>query len=392
MRGEKFGGTTADCHESAFQLSSVSIPAPRQLTVLHVTTGLEIGGGEVLLMTLADAARARSHNSIVVSLMGDGPMRRRFEAAGIVVHDLGMRRAIPSVSGLVKLIGLIRHYRPDIVQGWLYHGLIAATAAVYLSGRRKKTRLIHGIYGSSIDFSSYGARLYWAFRAAAWLSRAADAGVYNTMIGAEYHRKQGYRYRQETVIANGVDTDRFRPRPEVRALSREQLGIRADEVVLISIARVDPMKGWDRVLAVTERIPGIRLLVVGQGTEAFSPHPTRILLGARDDVPELLAAADLFVLASLFGEGTSVALTEAMAVGLPIVVTDVGDNALLAEGCGESVSASDEAGLERVLTSLVTDPARRAVLGDAARRKIGAHYSLEQSLNAYDQFYRSLTP
>ncbi len=357
--------------------------------MLHVTTGLEIGGGEVLLLTLADAARARRQTSIVVSLMADGPMRRRFEAAGIVLHDLGMRRAVPSLGGLLKLVGLIRHYRPDIVQGWLYHGLIAATVALYLSGRRKSTRLIHGIYGSSIDFSRYGVRLHWAFRAACRLSRMADAGLYNTVIGAQYHRQQGYRYRREAVIANGVDTDRFRPRPEIRAVRREQLGIGPDEIVLISIARVDPMKGWDRVLAVTERIAGIRLLVLGQGTEAFPPHPSRILLGAREDVPELMAAADLFILASLFGEGTSVALTEAMAVGLPVVVTDVGDNAHLADSCGATVGPDDEAGLERALKSLVTDPARRAALGHAARRKIIEHYSLEQSLAAYDQLYRS---
>jgi glycosyltransferase involved in cell wall biosynthesis len=358
--------------------------------VLHVTTGLEIGGGEVLLLTLADAARARRQTSIVISLMADGPMRRRFEAAGIVVHDLGMRRAVPSLGGLLRLIGLIRHYRPDVVQGWLYHGLIAATVALYLSGRRHRTRLIHGIYGSSIDFSRYGARLYWAFRTAAWLSRAADAGIYNTVIGARYHREQGYRYRREVVIANGVDTNRFRPRPEIRAVRREQLGIGPDEIVLISIARVDPMKGWDRILAVTERIPGIRLLVLGQGTEAFSPHPSRILLGAREDVPELLAAADVFVLASLFGEGTSVALTEAMAVGLPVVVTDVGDNAVLAAGCGVVVSSDDSDALQQSIAELLADAPRRARFSAVAMRKIADHYALERAVDAYDALYRDV--
>jgi glycosyltransferase involved in cell wall biosynthesis len=364
---------------------------PDRLTVMHVTTGMEVGGGEVLLLNLVERATALGRRSIVVSLIEDGPMRRRFEAAGVTVHGLGMRRGVPSPAGLVRLVALIRRERPDVVQGWLYHGLIAATVALTLSGRRRRTRLIHGIYGSSIDFSAYPPRVRLGFRLAAVMSRCADGAIYNTAAGIAYHQAQGFAVAAARIIENGIDAARFEAVRGIREQVRAELGLRPDEVAVISIARVDPMKGWDRLLRVTERIDGIRLLALGHGTEAFAAHPSRLLLGTRDDVPRLLAAADVFVLASRFGEGTSVALTEAMAAGLPVVVTDVGDNARIAGGGGRIVGAEDESGLERALRELSADPARRRELGAAARRRVSETCSIDHSVDAYYRLYAGLT-
>ncbi|HLY56134.1 MAG TPA: glycosyltransferase [Stellaceae bacterium] len=364
-------------------MSSTSTPS-----VLHVTTGLEIGGGEVLLLNLAEAAQRRGLNSTVVSLIADGPMRQRIRAAGIPLHTLGMRRGVPSLSGVAKLVRLIREIKPDVVQGWLYHGTIAATVALALSGRWRQTVLIHGIYGSSIDFGAYGRRVRLGFRLAAFASRFADAAVYNTEAGAEWHGAQGFRSRRVRVIENGIDPTRFEATSGLRESVRGELGLDETETVAIVIARVDPMKGWDRLLRVTERVPGLRLLAVGTGTEAFPPHPSRIPLGPREDVPSLLAAADLFILPSLFGEGTSVALTEAMAAGLPVVVTDVGDNARIAAGCGRIVAPEDEAGLEQAIGDLAADPTARAAFGAAARTRARETCSIDAMLDAYYRLYR----
>ena len=364
-------------------MSSTSTPS-----VLHVTTGLEIGGGEVLLLNLAEAALRRGREGTVVSLIADGPMRQRIRAAGLPLHTLGMRRGVPSLSGIAKLVRLIREIKPNVVQGWLYHGTIAATVALVLSGRRRQTTLIHGIYGSSIDFTAYGLRVRLGFRLAALVSRFADAAVYNTVTGADWHRDQGFRCREVRVIANGIDSARFEAPDGLREQIRRELGIGEDETVAIAIARVDPMKGWDRLLRVVEHVPGLRLIAVGAGTRTFSPHPSRLLLGPREDVPSLLAAADLFVLPSLFGEGTSVALTEAMAAGLPVVVTDVGDNARIAAGCGRIVAPDDEAGLEQALRDLAADPSARAAFGAAARTRVRETCSIDAMLDAYYRLYR----
>jgi glycosyltransferase involved in cell wall biosynthesis len=358
--------------------------------VMHVITGLEIGGAEVTLLNLVEGAKARGRRSVVVSLTHDGPMRNRFEAAEIAVHDLGMRRGMPSIVGLLRLIRLIRQYKPDVVQGWLYHGIIAATLALLLSGRRRHTRLVHGIYKSSFDFRRYKRRVYLYFKFAGLLACLADVGVCNTQVGLDWHTRHGYRYRRTITVGNSVDMQRFAPAPGVRQSIRDSLGIGADEIVVISIARVDPMKSWDRLLEVMERVSGIRLLAAGRGTENFPPHPSRILLGPREDVAALLASADLFVIASLFGEGTSTALTEAMAAGLPVVVTDVGDNPRLADGCGFVVAPDDTGGLERAIAELAANPGRRTRLGHAASKQIRTHHSIERALDDYYRVYRGL--
>jgi glycosyltransferase involved in cell wall biosynthesis len=355
--------------------------------VMHVTTGLEIGGGEVLLLNLVEAARQRGGQTLVVSLIGDGPMRARFEAAGIEIVTLGMRRGLPSPAGLWRLVRLIRERRPEVIQGWLYHGLIAATLALLLSGSRRRTRLVQGVYGSSIDFSAYGWRVRAGFRLAAWASQAADATIYNTKMGADWHREQGFSRHDVHIVENGIDPTRFAACRETRAATRAALGIAADDIVAVSVARVDPMKGWDRLLNVTERIEGLTLLAVGRGTEAFPPHPRRLALGAREDVACLLAASDLFVLASRFGEGTSVALTEAMASGLPAIVTDVGDNARIVAESGLIVAADDEAALEASLRLLAASPERRAAMGAAAVARVTEMCSIDRALDEYYRIY-----
>jgi glycosyltransferase involved in cell wall biosynthesis len=226
-----------------------------------------------------------------------------------------------------------------------------------------------------------------SFRLAALASLSADAAIFNTHAGAAYHRHCGFRYRRSITIDNGINADRFVVRPEIRAQTRKLLGIGEDEIVVLAIARVDPMKGWDRLLRIAERIPGIRLVAVGHGTETFEPHPSRLALGAREDVPALLAAADLFVSGSRFGEGTSVALTEAMAAALPIVATNVGDHARIVDGCGCVIDPADDAGLEAAIRELASDPTQRRRYGAAAAVKVQDAYDVERALDAYYRVY-----
>ena len=132
-----------------------------------------------------------------------------------------------------------------------------------------------------------------------------------------------------------------------------------DAVVVIAVGRDDPMKNWPGMLAAAEAAAaqGVWLVAVGDGTEQLPPGSRRTLLGRREDMPALYAAADIFMLASHFGEGTSVALSEAMACGLPVVVTDVGDNGAIATGVGTVVPPRDAGALARALAELAADPA-----------------------------------
>ncbi len=345
--------------------------------VVHVMTGLEVGGAETLLLELCREDIRRGRSPFVASLMSDGPMRDRFAQIGVQVVGLGMRRGNWSMPGLVRLARLIRRQRPRIVQGWLYHGNLAATAAAWVSGVFPRPRLAWGILNSFPDFTCYPPRLRRAVRVSAKLSPFVDGILYNSRIALEAHQQFGFRSRRTQLVSNGIDLDRFRFDPVSRAAVRRSLGLPDDAIAVIAVGRNDPMKNWAGMLAAADAVAdrNIWLVAVGEGTERLPAGPQRCLLGRRDDMPALYSAAEIFMLASHFGEGTSVALCEAMACGLPVIVTEVGDNGLIARDAGIVVPPRDVDALKQALLELASNPLLRLHRGKAARAQADLGFS-----------------
>jgi glycosyltransferase involved in cell wall biosynthesis len=337
--------------------------------VVHVITGLEVGGAEMLLLELCREDIRYGRTPSVASLMSDGPMRERFAEVGVQVIGLGMRRGNWSVPGLMKLVRIIRRKRPRIVQGWLYHGNLAATVATWASGVRPRPPVGWGILGTLPDFTCYPPRLRRAVRVSAKLSPFIDGILYNSRIALDAHQQFGFRSRRTHLVSNGIDLNKFRFDPISRAAVRRSWGLPDDAVVVIAVGRNDPMKNWEGVLSATDAVVdrNIWLVAVGEGTERLPPSRQRLLLGRRDDMPALYSAAEIFMLASYFGEGTSVALSEAMACGLPVIVTDVGDNGIVARDAGFVVPPRDAEALKAALLQLASDPLLRVRKGTEAR-------------------------
>ncbi|WP_439815004.1 glycosyltransferase [Zavarzinia sp. CC-PAN008] len=353
------------------------------MEVLHVITGLERGGAEGVLLRLAGSAPGQ--HEVAVLRPGIG-LRGHFHAAGVKVHELAIGGAAQALPGLWRLARLIRQLRPQIVQGWLYHGDLFATAALALSRRRKATRLVWSVRASDMDAARY-ARLH---RIGAWASRFPDLVTYNSAAGRRFHERVGYRPRASALVDNGIDISRFHQDPEVGSRLRATLQIPDEATVAIALGRNDPMKNWPGLLAAVRDVPGLTLLAAGTGTEALPNQPGLVRLGARDDVAALLAASDLFVLASSHGEGFSNALGEAMASALPCIATDVGDAARVLGGTGLVVPPGDASALRAALAALSADPARRRALGSAARDRIATHFTVQHMLDRFDALYADL--
>lgn len=366
---------------------------PRNMTcsILHVITGLEIGGAEMLLFELCRKQTQRGYEVSVISLMSDGPMRGRFARARIEVIGLGTKRGQLLASGLMRLVRRVRQRRPVLVQGWLYHGNLAAMAAAWLSGIHPRPRLAWGIFGAVPEFACYPPRLRWAVNAGMRLSPLVDGIAFNSKVALESHRQYGFRSRLMRQVSNGIDLTAFHPRPGLRPAIRRQLNLPEDAVVVIAVGRLDPMKNWPGMLAVSASLAekNIWLVAVGEGTERLPSGPQRLLLGRRDDMPALYAAADIFLLASHFGEGTSVALTEAMACGLPVIVTDVGDNGAAAQDAGFVVKPRDDASLAQALSRLAFDPALRARAGKTAKER-ATGFGVDRLDASFCKFYSAL--
>lgn len=352
---------------------------------IHVTNNLRGGGAERLLTNLV-TRRSSTVRDCVVCLHGDGVFRPTLEAAGVEVIDLGVRRRMSAPAGLLRFARLIRRRRPAVVQGWMYHANVFAFLALRLAGRRG-TRLIWGIYNSDI----YGNQSTWKNlgQFGKLLSPYVDGVVYNAEQARDFHRSFGFREPRSLVIPNCLDTRKFRRDPASRATVRRELGIPEDAVVVLTLARVDPMKDWAGVLEAVRDIPGVVTVGAGKGTDELPPQPGFVGLGWREDVQRLSNAADIFLLASAFGEGTSVALAEAMSCGLACVVTDVGGNGTFVGEAGMVVPPRQPAAVRAALVRLARDARLRERMGRAARGRVSAGHSADEVAAMLEAFTQS---
>jgi glycosyltransferase involved in cell wall biosynthesis len=205
------------------------------------------------------------------------------------------------------------------------------------------------------------------------------------------------------VVANGIDTQMYRPDTALRQHGRTALGLPDDVRLLINVGRLVPEKAQATLIdAFAQLNTGIdaRLLVVGEGPERdalerrIRHHGLEervILAGARRDIPTLLNAADLFILSSDV-EGMPLALAEALACGLPAVATDAAGVAELLNDCGEIVPRGNASALAEAIRHALTHPQTDTAAQAVRRQRILSHFSLEavahQWLACYAQFIR----
>jgi glycosyltransferase involved in cell wall biosynthesis len=298
-----------------------------------------------------------------------------------------MQRGRPGLRGIVQLTQLVRNYRPAVVQSWMYHANLVATAALSLSGLRARTTHYWGIRCSDMDLEAYGRAFRLVVKAGARLSRWPDAVTCNSQVGIGVHEALGYRPRRFILIDNGIDTARFKPDGDARAEMRATHGLAPDTPLIAVAARVDPMKDYPTLLAALETLPNVKALVMGEGTENLPEIPNLIKIGRSDAVPRLLAAADLIVSASAYGEGFSNAIAEGMACGLPAVATDVGDARRIIGATGVVVPPRDPRALARAIDGIFKDSGR-IEQGLAARARIEEEFALERAVARFRQLHR----
>ncbi|MDR7420172.1 MAG: glycosyltransferase [Armatimonadota bacterium] len=376
--------------------------------VLHLITDLDVGGAELTLARVARRLQERCVRNTVVSLISPGPVADRLRAAGIPVRSLEMRRGAVAPGAVLRLREVLRRERPDVVQTWLHHADLLGTLAVWTSARASaRPALVWNVRASTVSrlhdkWLSAATR-----RACAWLSRHPAAIVANSQAGVAVHRRFGYRAARWVVIPNGVDLWEFRPDPEARAAVRRELGVPEGAPLVGLVARLHPQKGHGVFLAASAamlaQVPALHVLLAGAGVgptcEPFLswlhtlPDGARArvrLVGCRHDVRRIHATLDLACSASLFGEGFPNAVAEAMACGVPVVATDVGDTARIVADAGLVVPPGDAALLAAGCLELLKDDDRRRRLGAGARRRIEQAFPLDRMPAAYDALYREL--
>ena len=370
------------------------------IKVCHLITDLEAGGAErnlVNVVTRADRTRIANE---VISLLDPGIMAEELEAAGVPVTSLGMRRGRPSLKGLVSLVGHLRRTTPTILLTWLYH----ADFLGYLASRfAPATRLVWNLRCSDIARAPDQRPLWHLVRTLARLSAKPDVVVVNSVREQRFHQEIGYHPKQWLHVANGVDTDRFRPRPAERASLRARLGLPADARVIGLVARLHPMKDHETFLRAAslfaERDRDARFVLCGSGcgpdseamrtlVESLGLAGRVVLLGERTDLDNIYPAFDVLAQSSAYGEGLPNVVIEAMACGVPCVATDVGDSRDVIGETGLVLPPRDPEALARGWEKFFTE--RPRTVGANARVRILKHYSIDRARIDYESLYYHL--
>ncbi|MCB2226134.1 MAG: glycosyltransferase [Desulfarculaceae bacterium] len=373
--------------------------------ILHAITTTMVGGAEIQLVRLVAASDPEHFSHTVVGLGPEGPMAEQMRQAGAEVISLGLEpKPVALLEGVRRLRAIMQDTRPELVQGWMYHANLMALMAARLSGRAPVT---WGVFCSNMELAEYRATTRVLVKACAAASRWPVAIVSNSHVGVNFHAAQGYPRKSMLVIPNGFDTEGYRPDPAARAEVRAELGLGEEHLLIGKVARFDPMKDHASLFRafreVLEQFPNARLVTLGLNMEPGNPALKEalepplagrvILAGRHTGIPRWLEAMDLHVSSSAFGEGMSNAVSEAMACGVPNVVTDVGDSGRLVGETGLVVPPRDSAALaEAIKQVLAMSPDERRALGLSARRRIKEHFSLAAMARAYENLYHRFLP
>jgi len=356
---------------------------------------LSPGGAERVAVHIATGLNRRRFEPIVISFANrvDCDLDRLLDEAGVEVRYLGKRPGF-DYRMFFRLPPVLNQCQPDIVHTHL-HVFRYALPFLLL---RKGVSLLHTVHNLAEREIEPGLR---------WLQRyALKHGVVPVAVAEEVANSLGrlYGIQRCRVVPNGIPIGCYASPQVSRREWRVREGFRESDVLFVCVARFAPQKNHSLLLNSFAQgpasNPNAHLVLVGEGilherlvAQAKNLGLTRQVhfLGLRTDIPEVLGAADVFVLSSDF-EGNPLSVMEAMAAGLPIVSTGVGGVPDLMESGKEGilVQPGDVQGLSDSMTFLLQNRELRKCLGTAAARRAKEHFDVPVMVRAYEKIYEDL--
>lgn len=371
----------------------MSTGAPR--TVVHFSDSEAFGGTERALLQLAAGLDRARWRSVVFHADVPGARRLADEAAARGIPTFAVERGASPARGIASIPALARAFRRE-------------RAAVFHAHQTWSLSCRYAIVAAAlarVPARVASAQLFLEMPA----NRAIDAQhallsaclhrhvAVSRHVAARLRERFGVAEEKITVIPNAVELrEPSASRREVRA----SLGIADETPLVVTVARLEPQKGLPYLVEAAAGVPDTTFAVAGEGPERTSLErriadlglARRVrLLGHRDDVPALVAAADLFVLPSL-NEGLPLSVMEAMAAGIPVIATDAGGTSeIVRDGVtGLLIPPADPAALRGAIGALLHDRARAAQLAEAGRVLVEREHSAATMAEATSRLYDTL--
>lgn len=359
------------------------------MKIIFLIRSLNYGGAERQLVTLAKSLHELSYFVLVAVFYSEGPLEKDLREAGVQVVILDKRGRWDVFPFLWRLVRLVWREKPDIIQGYLP---VPNLLTILLKPLFPRIRMVWGVRASNMDLSRYDWLARLVFRIECFFSRFADLIIVNSNAGRNYHLKHGFPESKMVVIPNGIDTEQFKPDFAARARLRAEWGIKEHEKLIGIVARLDPMKDHPTFLRaaaiLAKEREDVRFVCVGDGPEPYSSEMKElsrecglegklIWTGVCNDMPAVYNALDI-VSSSSYGEGFPNVVGEAMACGVPCIVTDVGDSALIVGETGIVVPPKNSQtlanGLMVMLKNLNNNP---SLLNEQVRKRIISQFNQE---------------
>lgn len=365
----------------------------KPLHILHTEPSSDLGGEELRILSEASGMVRRGH-AVTLAVPLDSRLKRYAEQRGLLVVPLSMNKSryLPLV---FEFLHLFRRYQTDVVNT---HGSVDSwSASIGARLSRRKPVIVRTRHISIPVRRGLRHRL---------LYRRLPHAVVTTgeALRVELMQTLGIAASRIVSIPSGVDLGVFQPSSGFGPL-RSELGLAPDQIVVGTVAFMRRYKALDNFLLVAQIVlqqrPDVRFLVVGDGPQhpkiAQMVHDLKLtdrvlLTGFREDVPQLMALMDIFVLSSVRGEGLPQALTQAMAMERPVVATMVGSvpEVVRHDVTGFLTVPGDHHSLAGYVLKLIHEPATRIRLARAGRDLIEKEYDLEHMLDLTEALYADL--
>ena len=373
-----------------------------QLRVFHMANSLETGGSEHQMVEIACRQKARGQEITVGCLSRKGPLLDVLAQAGIGVSEFNPEGRLVGLAGIrpiIRLTAFLRRHRVDVFQSHDLYSTLLGVPAAWLAR-------VPVIISSRRDLASWWWYTRRNRRILRHIQNFSSRIIANSQAVEDFLvREDGFDRRQICVVRNGVDFKRFANASGDREKLFPNLG-REDRLIAVVANMNVKSKGHSDLIAAGQEIcqefPGAKFLCIGDGIERRELERTVeelrlrnhfLFLGRRDDVPNILACCDLFVLPS-WAEGLPNSVLEAMAAGVPVVATRVGGiPEIIADGVGGLlVPAQDSRALAAAIAQLLRDPQRAQRFAEVAQERARTEFSYERLLAALDRLYRESFP
>ncbi|MEH1970548.1 glycosyltransferase family 4 protein [Nostoc sp.] len=370
------------------------------MKIIYIITGLSTGGAEVMLYKLLSRIDQERFSPVVISLMDRGTWGDRIANLGIPVYTIGMKQGKPKLVNIWQLINIIRQLKPDLIQGWMYHGNLAAQFARLFIFRQMSVlwNVRHSLY--ALDLEKPGTTII--IKLCAQFSNFPTKIIYNSQNSAKQHEKSGYGIEKTCVIPNGFETEKFTPSAKARLSLRLELNTPENALLIGLIGRYHPIKDHFNFLQAAALLlnnySNVQFVLAGNKVDWQNHILSELihelglvkqihLLGERHDIHRLTAALDI-ASSSSSGEGFPNVIGEAMSCGVPCVVTDVGDSAWIVSDTGKVIPPSDPEALANAWKALIDiGKEGREALGKAARARVIECFSLDSIVAQYEALY-----